>query len=176
MFSLALPSPLLITAAYKTCHSGMHRSAVSTGKQIINKWEEEKKKNPNKNGSLPTLLLTDTPVMLSRLCLAASPWHFHCLFFFLSCFPSYLTVIRVINCSIKASLRIQNTLDAQPLGVRVVQLLWRTRLLLASDNQHATLIERQMGLFMPASRLIERRGGKTDDLHLQHTLARIAIN
>lgn len=29
---------------------------------------------------------------------------------------------------------------------------------------------------MPASRLIERRNGKTDDLHLQHTLARIAIN
>lgn len=42
--------------------------------------------------------------------------------FFLPRLPSYLTVIRVINCSIKASLRIQNTLDAQPPGKRVVQL------------------------------------------------------
>lgn len=63
----------------------------------------------------------------------------------------------VMNCSIKATLRIENTLDAQPLGIRVVQLLWRTRLLLATDNQRVTLIIRQMGLFMRPSRLIERR-------------------
>lgn len=169
MFSLALPSPLLITAAYKTCHSGMHRSAVSTGKQIINKWEEEKKKT-----QIKTAACRHCCWQTRQSCSADCAWQLllgiFIAFFFLSCFPSYLTVIRVINCSIKASLRIQNTLDAQPLGVRVVQLLWRTRLLLASDNQHATLIERQMGLFMPASRLIERRGGKTDDLHLRHTL------
>ena len=66
----------------------------------------------------------------------------------------------VMNCSIKATLRILNTLDAQPLGIRVVQLLWRTRLLLATDNQHVTLIIRQMGLFIQASRLIERWNGR----------------
>lgn len=114
-----------------------------------------KKKRKKLNSRSLTPRVTDMPVMLSRPCLAASSWHFHWLF--LLRLPSYLTVIRVINCSIKASLRIQSTLDAQPPGKRVVQLRWRTRLLLASDNQHATLIERQMGLFTPVSGLIEQR-------------------
>lgn len=60
----------------------------------------------------------------------------------------------VINCSIKATLIVRRTLDVKPLGVRVVQLLWRTRLLLATDNQHVPLITRQMDLFMQPSRLI----------------------
>lgn len=97
--------------------------------------------------------MTGMPVMLSWLCLEAYAWHFHCLF--LSFSPGYLTVIRMINCSIKASLRIQNALDTQLLGIRVVQLLWRTRLLRATDNQHVTLIKRQMGLFIRRSRQME---------------------
>lgn len=59
--------------------------------------------------------VTDTPVTLGWLCLAAHVWHFHC---FLSFSRRVIWQWSgVINCSIKATLRIQNTLDAQPLGM-----------------------------------------------------------
>lgn len=73
---------------------------------------------------------------------------------FLSSSPIYATVIRVINRSIKASLRTQNTLDTQPLGAHLVQLHGRTRLQHATDNQHVTLIKRQMALFIQPNGLV----------------------
>lgn len=79
---------------------------------------------------------------------------------FLSSSAIEVTVIRVMNRSIKASLRSQDTLDTQPRGAHVVQLHWRTRLQHATDNQHVTLIQRQMVLFIKANKLISAQ--KTD--------------
>lgn len=75
-------------------------------------------------------------------------------FFVFSC-PLSWQWSGVINCSIKATLRSPNTVDALPPGVRAVQLRWRTRLLLATDSQHVTLIKRQMALFIQASGMVD---------------------
>lgn len=140
------PPALFITTAYKLARH-----------ECIDLWfppESNKLNTLEQNRALCDAALTATLVMLCWLCLAALQGIFFALR--LSFCPIVWQWSGVINCSIKAALRIQNTLDEQPLGMLgVVQLLWRTRLPLAADNQHVALITWQMGLFIQASMLIE---------------------